>query len=344
MNKSDKKRDYKKKMSSKRTSQLNVDSLYNGIRRGNKSDLAQAITLVESSKSEHFEMANALMNKLGSSNKTSYRIGVTGVPGVGKSTFIEALGKYLTKLDKKVAVLAVDPSSSLTKGSILGDKTRMQTLSTDPDAFIRPSPAGNSLGGVSRKTRETILLCEAAGYDIILIETVGVGQSETLVHSMVDFFLLLKIAGAGDELQGIKRGIMEMADAIVINKADGNNLKASEQAKTEFSRALHLYPAKENGWLPKVLLASSIEKKGLDKVWQLIQSYFEMVEKNGFLKNNRIAQAKNWFLQSLENELKTQFMKNDSIKTDVEMALSQIEKNQISPFFAAKSLVEKFLK
>lgn len=331
-------------MSSNRTSQLNVDTLYDGIRQGNKSDLAQAITLVESTKSEHFQMANTLLNKLASSKNTSYRIGITGVPGVGKSTFIEALGKYLTKLDKKVAVLAVDPSSSLTKGSILGDKTRMQTLSTDPNAFIRPSPAGNSLGGVSRKTSETILLCEAAGYDIILIETVGVGQSETLVHSMVDFFLLLKIAGAGDELQGIKRGIMEMADTIVINKADGNNLKAAKQAKTEFSRALHLYPAKENGWLPKVLLASSIEKKGLDKVWQLIESFFEMVEKNGFLKKNRIAQAKNWFLQSLENELKTQFMKNDSIKSDVEMALSQIEKNQISPFFAAKSLVEKFLK
>jgi len=221
-----------------RKHELSNKELMAGIRNGDKSVLARAITLVESSKIAHFEKAEELINSCLKYDSDSIRIGITGVPGVGKSTFIEAFGKHLTEIGKKVAVLAVDPSSSFTKGSILGDKTRMERLAKDPNAFIRPSPASDSLGGVSRKTRETIILCEAAGYDIILVETVGVGQSEIAVHSMVDFFLLLKLAGAGDELQGIKRGIMEMADAVVINKADGNNLKNVKLAETEFNRAL----------------------------------------------------------------------------------------------------------
>lgn len=225
----------------------------------------------------------------------------------GKSTFIESFGNYLTSLGKKVAVLAVDPSSSLSKGSILGDKTRMETLVNNPNAYIRPSAAGDSLGGVARKTRETIILCEAAGFDTILIETVGVGQSETAVHSMVDFFLLLKLAGAGDELQGIKRGIMEMADAIVINKADGKNLEATQRAKVEFNRALHLFPPKKNGWVPKVLTASAIENKGIDVIWELIRLFIEQQNSTGFFTKNRVQQQKYWLWQTIEERLKAAF-------------------------------------
>src|SRR5690606_20797060 len=235
---------------------------------------------VESTNPQHTAKANDIIQQCLPYANASIRIGITGVPGVGKSTFIETFGTYLTSRGRHIAVLAVDPSSSLSRGSILGDKTRMETLVNNENAFIRPSPSGTSLGGVARKSRESIILCEAAGFDTILIETVGVGQSETAVHSMVDFFLLLKLAGAGDELQGIKRGIMEMADAIVINKADGDNLKNAKIAKVEFNRALHLYPIKESGWQPKVLLASAIENKGIPEVWQLIEDYLNLVKEN----------------------------------------------------------------
>ena len=217
----------------------------------------------------------------------SVRIGITGVPGVGKSTFIEAFGTHLTNLGHKVAILAVDPSSSISKGSILGDKTRMEDLVKNKNAFIRPSASGNALGGVARKTRETIILCEAAGFDTIIIETVGVGQSETVVHSMVDFFLLLKLAGAGDELQGIKRGIIEMADAIVINKADGENIKSAKLARIEFERALHLYPNKSSGWSPKVKLSSALQQEGISEVWSLMQDYFKTTKETDFFNLNR---------------------------------------------------------
>ena len=252
-----------------------ADELVANILKGDKTALSRAITLVESTNPAHATTANAVIEKCITHSSKSIRIGITGVPGVGKSTFIEQFGKQLTAMGKKVAVLAVDPTSSRTKGSILGDKTRMQELVKDTNAYIRPSPSGDSLGGVARKTRESIVLCEATGYDIILIETVGVGQSETAVHGMVDFFLLLKLAGAGDELQGIKRGIMEMADAVVINKADGDNLQRARKAKTEFTRALHLLQPQENGWTPKVMACSAIENKGLDKVWETINSYID---------------------------------------------------------------------
>lgn len=273
----------------------------------------------------------------------SIRIGITGVPGVGKSTFIEAFGKLLTALDKKVAVLAIDPSSSLSKGSILGDKTRMNELSRDPNAFIRPSASGSSLGGVAQKTKESIVLCEAAGYNVIFVETVGVGQSETAVNNMVDFFLLLKLAGAGDELQGIKRGIMEMADAIVINKADGSNVKNAKSAKAEFTRALHLYPPKENGWVPKVLTSSALENNGIDAVWKLIQDFKKTTEKSGHFKKQRKLQDKSWFTEHLNTLLKTHFYQQQWVKLDLEPMLLAIEENRMSPFKAAQKLIKKHL-
>jgi LAO/AO transport system kinase len=266
-------------------------------------------------------------------------VGITGVPGVGKSTFIEALGTMLTSMGKKVAVLTVDPSSSISKGSILGDKTRMQELVKDPNAFIRPSPSGESLGGVARKTRESIILCEAAGYDIILVETVGVGQSETAVHSMVDFFLLLKISGAGDELQGIKRGIMEMADAIVINKAEGDNLRRAQRARSEFERALHLYPPKDNDWTPKVVTCSSLEKTGVKEIWNMIEAYVVLTKENDFFASKRQEQNKYWFFQTVEDLLKQQFYQHATIKKELQPLTKKVEENSISPFRAAERLL-----
>ena len=260
----------------KRTNQISADALAHDILKGNITALSRGITLVESKNKDHLNEANALIMKCLPYANKSIRIGITGVPGVGKSTFIETFGNLLISLGKKVAVLAIDPSSSLSKGSILGDKTRMEDLVKQPNAFIRPSASGETLGGVARKTRESIILCEAAGFDIIIIETVGVGQSETAVHSMVDFFLLLQLTGAGDELQGIKRGIIEMADSIIINKADGNNITAAKIAKTEFNRALHLYPDKGNNWVPKTLTCSALNNEGISNIWELIQKYISM--------------------------------------------------------------------
>lgn len=310
-----------------------------GLIEGDKTTLARAITLVESSNPKDFELAEELVTKCLQKSNDSIRIGITGVPGVGKSTFIEAFGTYLTKMGKKVAVLAVDPSSSISKGSILGDKTRMENLSKDPNAFIRPSPAQDSLGGVAKRTRETIILCEAAGFDVILVETVGVGQSETLVHSMVDFFLLLKLAGAGDELQGVKRGIMEMADTLVINKADGENLKAVKYAMTEFKRALHLYPPKENGWAPKVTSCSSLNMTGIDAIWEIISEFLDLTKDNGFFQSNRTNQNKNWFLQTVEEQLRLRFFGKQHIKNKMKDLLIQIENHALSPVAAAHELL-----
>ena len=267
------------KIRDNRKKDIDVDKLFEQLRAGNQAALSKGITLIENSNPKNQEKASQLIEKCLPYANKSIRIGITGVPGVGKSTFIEAFGGYLADEGKKIAVLAVDPTSTVSGGSILGDKTRMETLVNHKNAFIRPSPSGDSLGGVARTTRETIILCEAAGFDTLLIETVGVGQSETTVHSMTDFFLLLKLAGAGDELQGIKRGIMEMADAIVINKADGENKKPAEKARSEFRRALHLYPAKESGWKPSVLLCSSLLKEGIEEVWKLIQEFRDMTQK-----------------------------------------------------------------
>ncbi|MGB1283958.1 MAG: methylmalonyl Co-A mutase-associated GTPase MeaB, partial [Polaribacter sp.] len=271
---------------------------------------------------------------------TSVRIGITGVPGVGKSTFIETFGKHLTSQGKKVAVLAVDPSSAVHKGSILGDKTRMEQLVIDKNAFIRPSPSGISLGGVAQKTRESIILCEAAGFENIIIETVGVGQSETVVHSMVDFFLLLKLSGAGDELQGIKRGIIEMADGIVINKADGENIKNAKIAKVAFNRALHLYPLKESNWQPKVLTASALHNTGIQEINGLINAYISLTKKNNYFQQKRNEQNKFWLLSTIDQQLKDNFYKNPIIKKALKEEIKNLENGKTTPFYAAKKLLK----
>ena len=332
------------KIKALRKQEVSVEELTEGIFNGNKTQLAKAITLLESTHPSHYEKANTVIEKCLAKPNASIRIGITGVPGVGKSSFIETFGTYLTSLGKKVAVLAVDPTSSLSKGSILGDKTRMQELSKDPNAFIRPSPSGTSLGGVARKTRESIILCEAAGYDVILVETVGVGQSEIAVHSMVDFFLLLKLSGAGDELQGIKRGIMEMADAIAINKADGSNLEKAELAATEFSRALHLYPPKSNGWIPKVLKCSATENIGIKEIWDVVENFVQQNKENGFFDKNRKVQNKNWFLQTVDEHIKQFFHQKESFKNAQIALLKDIDDNKISPFYAAKLLLDQITK
>jgi LAO/AO transport system kinase len=323
-----------------RVKRNSVSEFVTKITSGNIPFLSRAITLVESTNIKHQEKANKIIEACLPFANKSIRIGITGVPGVGKSTFIEAFGKHLTSQGKKVAVLAVDPSSSLNKGSILGDKTRMEQLVTDDNAFIRPSPSGTSLGGVAQKTRESIILCEAAGFDTILIETVGVGQSETLVHSMVDFFLLLKLSGAGDELQGIKRGIIEMADAIVINKADGDNEKNAKIAKVEFNRALHLYPLKESNWQPKVITASALRNKGIDKVDEMIQAYFELTKTNNYFYQKRNEQNKYWLLSTIEQQLKANFYNKTNIKLGLEKEIANLEIGKTTPFNAAKRLLD----
>ncbi|WGF91239.1 methylmalonyl Co-A mutase-associated GTPase MeaB [Aequorivita marisscotiae] len=316
-----------------------VSQLVSEILNQNQTALSQAITLIESTAQKHQNQAKEIIEQCLPHANKSIRIGITGVPGVGKSTFIESFGSQLVSEGKKVAVLTVDPSSSISKGSILGDKTRMEKLVKEPHAFIRPSASGDTLGGVARKTRETIILCEAAGFDVILIETVGVGQSETAVHSMTDFFLLLKLAGAGDELQGIKRGIMEMADSIVINKADGDNLKAAKMAKNEFNRALHLYPAKESGWAPKTLLCSALNNEGISEIWQLVSDYFETVKNNGYFQHKRKEQNKFWLMQTIESRLKSEFYANPSVKLELEKQLKAIDENKTTPFEAAEILL-----
>ncbi|NER12213.1 methylmalonyl Co-A mutase-associated GTPase MeaB [Leptobacterium flavescens] len=325
---------------SKRKKELTADDLVAGIIKQDKVALSRAITIVESTNPRHTEKAAAIIKKCLPYANKSVRVGITGVPGVGKSTFIEALGKYLTSTGKKVAVLAVDPSSSVTRGSILGDKTRMEELVKDRNAFIRPSASGDSLGGVARKTRESIILCEAGGYDTIIIETVGVGQSETAVHSMVDFFLLLKLAGAGDELQGIKRGIMEMADAIIINKADGENTKAAKRAKTEFTRALQLYPPKENSWVPKVTVASAIENTGIRESWELVMTYMAQSKKSNYFEHHRIEQNKYWLLQTIDEQLRSGFYNHKAVKKQLQEQLEAVANNEITPFEAARYLLD----
>ncbi|GAB7256367.1 methylmalonyl Co-A mutase-associated GTPase MeaB [Polaribacter sp. OB-PA-B3] len=322
-----------------RAKQNSVSEFVAKILEGNITFLSKAITLVESTNSKHQEKANQILEKCLPHANKSIRIGITGVPGVGKSTFIESYGKYLTSKGNKVAVLAVDPSSSVNKGSILGDKTRMEQLVTDKNAFIRPSPSGTSLGGVAQKTRESIILCEAAGYDTIIIETVGVGQSETVVHSMVDFFLLLKLAGAGDELQGIKRGIIEMADAIVINKADGENERNTKIAKVEFNRALHLYPLKESTWQPKVLTASALHNKGIDEINQMILEYISLTKDNKYFSKKRNEQNKYWLLSTIDQQLKANFYNKPEVKNALQNEINNLENGITTPFNAAKKLL-----
>ena len=323
-----------------RSKQNSVDEFVAKILEGNITFLSKAITLVESTNAKHQQKANAILERCLPHANNSIRIGITGVPGVGKSTFIEAFGKHLTSQGKKVAVLAVDPSSSVHKGSILGDKTRMEQLVVDKNAFIRPSPSGISLGGVAQKTRESIILCEAAGFDSIIIETVGVGQSETVVHSMVDFFLLLKLAGAGDELQGIKRGIIEMADAIVINKADGENIKNAKIAKVAFNRALHLYPLKESSWQPKVLTASALHNTGIQEINTLVNEYISLTKKNNYFQQKRNEQNRFWLLSTIEQQLKDNFYQNPIIKKALKEEIENLENGKTTPFHAAKRLLK----
>lgn len=327
-----------------RRNQPSAKELIAGILAQDKVALSRAITLVESTNLDHLVKANEIINGCLPHANQSIRIGITGVPGVGKSTFIEAFGKYLTSIGKKVAVLAVDPSSTISHGSILGDKTRMEELVKDENAFIRPSASGDTLGGVARKTRETIILCEAAGFDTIIIETVGVGQSETAVHSMVDFFLLLKISGAGDELQGIKRGIMEMADTIVINKADGDNIAKAKLAKTEFNRALHLFPAKNSGWTPKVTTCSAFEKTGIDNVWKIISEYIELVNGNNYFDEKRQTQNQFWMMETINEQLKNHFYNHPEIIALLEQNKLEVASNKKTPFSAALELLSKYFK
>lgn len=323
---------------------LSAETYFEGIRSGNRTILSQAITLIESSLPEHKEIARKLVALCLPYTGNSVRIGITGVPGVGKSTFIESIGNYICCQDHSLAVLAVDPSSEISGGSILGDKTRMETLVNHPKVYIRPSPSSGSLGGVARKTRETIYLCEAAGFDVVLIETVGVGQSETAVHSMVDFFLLLMLGGAGDELQGIKRGIMEMADAIAITKSDGDNVMKTKIAKAEYENALHLFPPSASGWIPRVSVCSAIEHSGMEEIWNTIQEYIQLTRNKGYFHQKRIDQSKYWMYESVEQRIKEAFFQHPEIQKllpDLEYKLSA---HVISSFEAADLLINTYLK
>ncbi len=321
---------------------LTVEQYFNGIRLGNRAVLSRAITLIESTRREDKQKASKLIDRCLPYSGNSFRIGITGVPGVGKSTFIEACGLSFINKGKKIAVLAIDPSSSRTKGSILGDKTRMERLSVNNHAFIRPSSSAGTLGGVARNTRESIILCEAAGFNTILIETVGVGQSETAVAQMTDFFLLLMLAGGGDELQGIKRGIMEMADLIVINKADGDNLQKANLAKREYQNALHLFPATQSGWKPEVVTASSIEGRGLTEIKNIIEKYIELTTKNGFLYHHRKQQLISIMKETVADALKDNFYNNNLIKTSIVRFEEKIMNGEITPYKAADKLLEMY--
>jgi LAO/AO transport system kinase len=328
----------------KNKKKISIQEFIDGILAGNRTLLSQAITMIESSLHEHQEIAQEIIEKCLPFSGNSIRIGITGVPGVGKSTFIEAMGTYLTSHGRKLAVLAIDPSSERSKGSILGDKTRMEQLSVDPNAFIRPSPSAGSLGGVARKTRETVILCEAAGFDTVFIETVGVGQSETAVHSMVDFFLLLMLSGAGDELQGIKRGIMEMADAIAITKADGSNMQKAELAATQYKSALHLFPKTSSAWDPQVLLCSAVSGMGIKDIWTSIQEYINLTKGNNFFYNRRREQAKYWMYETINESLKTHFYNHKNISEELPVYEQMVLHDKISSFIAAKKLLKKYLK
>lgn len=321
---------------------LTSDAYTEGILRGDRMVLSRAITLVESTlASDRLLAAEVLQNVLPHTGK-SLRIGITGVPGVGKSTFIETFGNHLIASGKKLAVLAVDPSSERSRGSILGDKTRMETLVNQPGAYVRPSPTGASLGGVTRSTRQAVLLCEAAGYEMIFVETVGVGQSETAVHGMVDFFLLLMLAGAGDELQGIKRGIMEMADALVITKADGANAAMARAARATYQNALHLMPPTESGWIPPVHLCSAVENTGMDGIAQMIEDYQRLTDANGYFQHKRQEQNLHWLHETIRQELEERFYYHPSVKSRMVTLEEQVSTGQLSAIRAAEELLKTY--
>lgn len=314
------------------------------ILKGNITMLSRAVTLVESLSAEHQAIAQEVIEKCLPYSGNSRRIGITGVPGAGKSTSIDVFGLHVLNRGGKLAVLAIDPSSERTKGSILGDKTRMEKLSQHPGAFIRPSPSAGALGGVARKTRETIILCEAAGYNNIFVETVGVGQSETAVHSMVDFFLLIQLAGTGDELQGIKRGIMEMADGIVINKADGDNVGPAQLAQAQFRSALMLFPTPPSGWTPEVLTYSGYYELGIAEVWDMIDRYFEFVKQNGYFQERRNRQARYWMYETIDEQLRNHFYQNPVIADRLSILEERVLANRQSSFTAARDILNDYFK
>ncbi len=323
-------------------SRLTTDEYVEGILAGNMTILSKAITLIESTLPEHYHQAQEVIERCLPHTGNSIRVGITGVPGAGKSTFIEAIGNKVTALGHKLAVLAIDPSSERSNGSILGDKTRMETLVHNPDAFIRPSPSAGSLGGVARKTRETIILCEAAGYDVIFVETVGVGQSETVVHSMVDIFLMLQISGAGDELQGIKRGIMEMADIVGVTKADHDNINAANLTRAQFVNALQLFPMPKSGYRPKVFTCSAYEGTGIMDIWGAITDYLNATKSNNYFFENRANQEKYRMYDSINEILNDRFYNNPVIEKNIKEYLDLIQSNKISAYVAAKKLMEIF--
>ena len=318
-----------------------IDALEHGIVAGDRRSLAKAITLVESTRPDHQETAEVLLERLLPRTGSASRVGITGVPGVGKSTFIEAFGLHLVEGGRRIAVLAVDPSSSLSGGSILGDKTRMPRLAASEAAFIRPSPSGGHLGGVASHTRESMLLCEAAGYDVVLVETVGVGQSEYVVASMVDFFLVLMLPGAGDELQGIKRGILELADALAINKADGDNLARAERARAEYTAAFSL--VRSGGeWEPPVVTVSGLEARGMDDVWKLVTSHRERLSSSGALGRKRSDQQARWFWSLVEEGLRARFLARAEVTAAVDAALAEIASRAVTPTAAARRVLALF--
>ncbi|GJM36198.1 MAG: ATPase/protein kinase [Saprospiraceae bacterium] len=336
--------DLKKQFANQRRRELSISEYMDGILSGDRVILSQAITLIESKRPVHRSLAKELIEKCLAHSARSIRIGITGTPGVGKSTFIETLGQHLIAEGHRLAVLAIDPTSQVSKGSILGDKTRMGKLANAEAAFIRPSAAGDSLGGVARKTREAIILCEAAGFDTLIIETVGVGQSETAVHSMVDFFLLLILPGAGDELQGIKRGIVEMADLIAVNKADGEREKLAKQARQAYRNALHLFPPTESGWVPKVVTCSALSNMGIAEIWSIVENYQKFCTKNGFFERRRSEQAGFWLREHIDQGLRELFYENKAVREHWKKVEEMVEKRKISSFKGAEELLELFLK
>lgn len=328
---------------SNRHRRLSPPQYVDGILHGQRAILAQAITLIESTRDADRELAERIVEDCLPHSGNSIRVGVTGVPGAGKSSVIEVLGTYLIReKGQKVAVLAIDPSSQLSGGSILGDKTRMKSLASSDMAFIRPSPARGTLGGVAQRTREAMLLCEAAGYQNILVETVGVGQSETAVHDMVDFFLLIMLAGAGDELQGIKRGVMELADLVVINKADGTNLRASERARSEAQNALHYLPGSQCGWAPRALTCSAQTGKGIPALWNCILEYIDVTRANGWFSRARRDQTQKWMHEIIQHGLRQRFESHPAVRSCMETLEREVQEGRSTSFRAARTLLEMY--
>ncbi len=323
---------------------MTTNEYVEGILRGDIAILSQAITLVESLLPEHYAQSQQIIQACLPHAGKSVRVGITGVPGAGKSTFIEAIGNKVVALGHKLAVLAIDPSSERSKGSILGDKTRMETLVHNPDVFVRPSPSSGSLGGVARKTRESVILCEAAGFDVIFIETVGVGQSETTVHSMVDIFLMLQISGAGDELQGIKRGIMEMTDMVAITKADGENINSANMTKAQITNAMNLFPMPESGWRPRVYTCSSLKGEGLMEIWGGVEDFLKFTRQNGYFSANRHRQARRAMYETIDEVLRSSFYSDPRIEPLLPEYEQRVAGDKMSSFVAAKELLERYFK